>query len=209
MIRVLVAIGLAAAVGLAVAFLGKASLVVSVTATVAVYGAALSSLQMLSDRYDLRAKFGSTPWRGPDEEAEVLVRLYNRGRRPVRVETAGLAANKSDDPLEYPYWWGTIPPRVQDNPLGVTLDERSPAIELVAFPRQVADHYAQFWEDAPQWLFARLGHGAMTWWRLPERERSVFAEVWSQAQATQAKLEFRRGVGIPDEVDDSGNPPPH
>jgi hypothetical protein len=81
------------------------------TAAVAVYAASLATAgflvngrQAVIDRSDLRAEVTLEQGRGGVNQ-NIQVRFYKAGRRPVRVEEAGMWSDKSTT-ARYPYWTG-------------------------------------------------------------------------------------------------------
>lgn len=162
---------------------------VAPTAAVAVYAASLATAgfllngrQALVDRSDLRAEVKVEYWGPPSADNKVVqVRFYNAGRRPVRVEEAGMWADKSRT-VRLPSWvaWG----KDKEPPLPKTLPEGDSHV-IYTWPRLVAHWYVK--HEPVTLLYAKPAHGETRWWALPEEVRSLIADDWPAAREAYRK----------------------
>ncbi|MGA3058429.1 MAG: hypothetical protein ABSE70_10415 [Candidatus Limnocylindrales bacterium] len=169
--------------------------------TLAVLGTivALGSLMLelfrdLLDEGNLEADLSLT------QAGDLLVRLFNNGRRPVKAETGGFAARRirrhrywflSHDYLPgpcFPVWGiGFLP-----TPLLVEQDSR--------LSHATAHGLAScFPDEPPKWLWIKCSDARIKWWQLPAGFVSEFptAQAWwrqesERMQAAQEELERRR-----------------
>jgi hypothetical protein len=169
--------------------------------TLAVLGSivALGSLMLqlsrdLLDEGKLEADLSLT------QPGDLLVRLFNNGRRPVKAETGGFAARRirrhrywfwSQDYLPgpcYPVWGiGVLP-----TPLLVEQDSS----RAYANARGLASFFP---DEPPKWLWIKCSDRSVKWWRLPAGFVSEFptAQAWwrqesERMQAAQKELDSRR-----------------
>ena len=105
---------------------------------------------------------------GISDDLVIQARVYNDGRRPVRIEELGFAAGKSRT-IRYPSWtpWG----RGNDDPVPMTLGE-SESQRLWTWPHLVARWYVNF--EPSTWMFVTHVDGRPRWRKL----RRTYAPHW-------------------------------
>ena len=157
---------------------------------------ALAIRQAAVDRGDLHVKVTLERF-GVTDEFVIQARAYNHGRRPVRVEELGFAADKSRTD-RCPSWmtWG----KVADDPIPLTLGE-SESQRVWTWPNLVARYYVRF--EPPAWLFATRVDGRPLWSKLPPSVRVTLAEAWPEARDSDSK-ERAAEVEKPGELDEYG-----
>jgi hypothetical protein len=185
MTRVLVAsvvVLLALAAAAATLALAPGQAIAVFGAVVAVLGLGLNVYRDLMDRGSLNVEVGITR-QAPAGKRDLDVRLYNSGRRPVRVEDVGFWAKRSPDAIGFPMWsWGNN----YASQFPATLNE-SDSKKVRAFSISVATWYARY--PAPEWLFVKPLDGQLRWWRLPKDVRGELALAWPEAQAAHRRDE--------------------
>jgi hypothetical protein len=179
---------------------------VAPTAAVAVYAASLatagfviSARTALFDRSDLRAEVTLEYW-GPAKHNNriIRVRFFNAGRRPVRVEEAGVWVDKSRA-TPFPSWNRGI---TKDDPLPQTLPEGD-SHAIYAWPRLMAAWYVR--HEPAAFLYAKPAIGKTRWWELPDDVRASLAGAWPEA-VDEYRKETEAEAAEPGELDDYGHP---
>jgi hypothetical protein len=171
------------------------------TAAVAVYAAVLATAGFLIngrtaliDRGDLRVEITAKPDMGQaDGSTAVVVRLYNAGRRPVRVEQLGFWSDKSRM-AEFWSWmmWDNWSARVE---IPKTFGE-SDSLSLWTWTDRVAYQYIR--HHQPHWLWVKFAHGDPLWVSLPDDVQRLIRDAWPKAlaqyEADRAKSDAQGGV---------------
>lgn len=165
---------------------------ISVTAAVAVYAASLATAgfvingrQAIVDRGDLQAEITVEHMGEPlpdDGSAVILVRLFNAGRRPVRVEDVGLWSDQSRM-SRFPYWesWEDSTKRVD---IPKTFGEED-SLRIWAWPSCIAGWYVK--HHQPHWLSAKLAHGDPLWVPLPPDVQRHHCRLAASAGAVRVR----------------------
>jgi hypothetical protein len=180
-------------------------------APVAVTSAVLTTISLalairstLVDRADLRADIGKNFYSISDNVV-VEVRLYNRGRRPIKVEEMGWAVTKGTPLSAYPYWsnWST---RGRAPELPISLGE-SDSSKLWTWPANVARWLLR--HSTPGWMWARDHAGEFHWFKVPadvvESVRVEWPNAKAQYEKELAEKAAKEAKGEP-AVDDYGQP---
>jgi hypothetical protein len=162
---------------------------------------ALTIRSALVDRADLRADIHDGYY-GISDNAIIEVRLYNAGRRPIKVEDMGFAARRPERPRFINWFtWSKADPS-----LPVTLAE-SESAKFWTWPTSVA---TTFLKQSPPTLLHATDHlGAVHWFKLPvdivEAVRREFATAQAQRDKALAEKAAKEQRGEPP-VDDYGQP---
>jgi hypothetical protein len=141
---------------------------------------ALTVRSTLMDRADLHADIHDGYF-GISDNAIVEIRLYNNGRRPIKVEEMGFAVTKAK-PLRYIHWfsWG----QSHAPELPVSLGE-SDSAKVWTWPVSVARWMLH--HSAPPWLYAKDHSGRIHWFKVPPDIIEAVRKEWPTAQAQYDK----------------------
>lgn len=179
-------------------------------APVAVMSAVLTSISLalavrsaVMDRADLRADI-SNGYHGISDNVIIEVRLYNRGRRPVKVEEMGWAITK-DQPLKaYFNWFNWSRDHTPELPLSLG---ESDSAKVWTWPTSVARWLLR--HSPPTWMWAKDHTGELHWFKVPADILESIRSEWPKAQAQydneQAEKAAKEAKSEP-VVDDYGQP---
>jgi hypothetical protein len=157
-------------------------------APVAVTSAVLTTISLaltvrstLMDRADLRADVENGHY-GISDNVLIEVRLYNRGRRPIKVEELGWAVTKGKPLRAFPYWskWS----RDNEPELPASLGE-SDSAKVWTWPVNVARWLMR--HSPPGWLWAKDHAGEYHWFKVPPPIVESIAAEWPKAKAQYEK----------------------
>ena len=127
------------------------------------------------------------------DTAVLVLRLYNAGRRPVRVEEVGFWSDQSRL-THFPSWQSWEDTRARPE-IPKTFTE-SDSLRLWTWPSSVAHWYAK--HHQAHWLCVKLAHGDPLWERLPAEVDQMLAAAWPVAKeqhlAAVAAAEAKGGV---------------
>lgn len=179
-------------------------------APVAVASAVLTTISLaltvrsaLMDRPDLRADIHDDYF-GISDNTIIEVRLYNNGRRPIKVEEMGWAVTKRNPLRAYFHWFNWSRDRTPELP--VSLGE-SDSTKVWTWPASVALWMLR--HSPPPWLWAKDHSGRLHWFRVPLDVVKAVRKEWPTAQAqyekAQAEKAAKEAKGEPPE-DDYGQP---
>jgi hypothetical protein len=175
------------------------------TVVLTTIGLALAVRSTLVDRADLRADIHDGHY-GVSGGELIEVRLYNRGRRPVKVEEMGFGVTK-DRPIVYHGWMNwTTSNRDRTPELPMTLGE-SESDRVWTWPVSIARWLIR--HSPPAWLYAKDSAGLLHWWRLPTDVAESIRRDWATAEALIAKEEAEQAAKEARReppVDDYGQP---
>jgi hypothetical protein len=137
------------------------------------------------DRADLRAEIVDGYF-GVSDNALVEVRLYNRGRRPIKVEELGWAARKGTTTSRYPYWFNWSSGKERRPELPIALGEAD-SDKVWTWPASVAEWMLRL--GPPGWLWARDSLGETHWYEAPPNIVNAIRSQWPEAERRHATRE--------------------
>lgn len=163
---------------------------VRVTATVASYGAIISTAalvlgvrQLMLDRAALTVRIKLV------DQTLIEVFIVNRGRRPTYVREVGIWHVK--DPEAKAYWvWFQLGKRLPEPPLPAAVSEGQP-IQLQTWAASLGLWLAR--RPAPAWLFVRTDATGEHWFRLPREIAEVVPDAQEKGRRRLADEEAAKG----------------
>ncbi len=158
-------------------------------APVAVTSAVLTTVSLaltvrttLMDRADLRVDIHNGYF-GISDNVVIEVRIYNKGRRPIKVEELGFAVTKAKPLPHYQSWsnWSRDHTKPE---LPASLSE-SDSEKLWTWPVSVARWMVR--HSAPEWLWAKDHAGVLHWYKMPPDIVEAIRQEWPKAKAQYDK----------------------
>lgn len=175
-------------------------------APVAVSTAALSTITLalavrsaLMDRADLRADIHEGFF-GISDNALIEVRMYNAGRRPIRVEEMGFGITK---PREFKFQMWNNWSRDKSPEIPFSLSE-SDSVRVWTWPGSVARWLVR--HAPPTWLYAKDHTGRTHWFKLPPVVVKAIQDEWPKALEGYAADLAKEEAAKRGEVDDYNQP---